>query len=622
MPPVIRIENLHHTYQRESGAVQALRGIDLSIEPGEYVVLLGHNGSGKSTLVKHLNALLLPTQGEVWVKGWNTRERAHLREIRSTVGMVFQQPDNQIVATIVEEDVAFGPENLGLPRAEIRRRVDWSLEQVAMQPFRHRAPHLLSGGQKQRICIAGVLAMQPEVLVLDEATAMLDPQGRKEALDIAWRLNKEQGVTIVAATHFMREAIHADRLIILDDGRIALQGPPRELFQQIDRLRALHLDAPHVSELAQALHRRFPAFPANLLTPQEITDAVIGCCERREGEEGKERQGGGEARRGGDEGEKETPISNLQSSISPSPSLPLSPLLSLHHVAHYYMRGTPLQVKALEDITIEVFPGEIVGLIGHTGSGKSTAIQHFNGLLRAHEGKATVLGQDLNDPAVDLRTVRRTVGLVFQMPEAQLFEQYVGDDIAYGPRKQGLSREEVRARVQRAMEAVGLPFAEFKDRITFGLSGGQMRRVAIAGVLALEPQVLVLDEPSAGLDPQARRQLMRHILDLRSRGVTLVIISHNMEELAEICDRLYVIADGRTVMAGTPAAIFGAADDLRAIGLDTPDMTQVAEALKAQNLLPADVVVYTLQQAEEAIAALLAQRAAFVRSNDAGSDRS
>ncbi len=620
MPPVIRIENLHHIYQRESGAVQALRGIDLSIEPGEYVVLLGHNGSGKSTLAKHLNALLLPTQGEVWVKGWNTRERAHLREIRSTVGMVFQQPDNQIVATIVEEDVAFGPENLGLPRAEIRRRVDWSLEQVAMQPFRHRAPHLLSGGQKQRICIAGVLAMRPEVLVLDEATAMLDPQGRKEVLDIAWRLNKEQGVTIVAATHFMREAIHADRLIIMDEGRIALQGPPREVFQQLDRLRALHLDAPHVSELAQALHRRFPAFPASLLTPQEIADAVVGCCGS------SEKQGARGVREGdkevGRERKRETPISNLQSPISASPLLSTStPLLSLHHVAHYYMRGTPLQVKALEDITIEVFPGEIVGLIGHTGSGKSTAIQHFNGLLRAHEGKVTVLGQNLNDPTVDLRTVRRMVGLVFQMPEAQLFEQYVGDDIAYGPRKQGLSREEVRARVQRAMEAVGLPFAEFKDRITFGLSGGQMRRVAIAGVLALEPQVLVLDEPSAGLDPQARRQLMRHILNLRSRGVTLVIISHNMEELAEICDRLYVIADGRTVMAGAPAAIFSAADKLRSIGLDTPDMTQVAEALKAHDLLPTDAVVYTLQQAEEAIASLLVQRAAFAGSNAVESNR-
>lgn len=612
MPPVIRVENLHHTYQRESGAVQALRGVDLTIEAGEYVVLLGHNGSGKSTLAKHLNALLLPTQGEVWVKEWNTRERAHLREIRSTVGMVFQQPDNQIVATIVEEDVAFGPENLGVPRAEIRRRVDWSLEQVAMQPFRHRAPHLLSGGQKQRICIAGVLAMQPEVLVLDEATAMLDPQGRKEVLDIAWRLNKEQGVTIVAVTHFMREAIYADRLIIMDEGRIALQGPPRELFQQIDRLRALHLDAPHVSELAHALHRRFPAFPANLLTPQEIANAVVASCAASEGQGAKS----GEKKEAGKREEEEREEGSVASPILPlALSSPLShsssPLLSLQRVAHYYMRGTPLQVKALEEITLEVSPGEIVGLIGHTGSGKSTVIQHFNGLLRAHEGKVTVMGQDLNAPTADLRTVRRTVGLVFQMPEAQLFEQYVGDDIAYGPRKQGLSGEEVRRRVQQAMEAVGLPFAEFKDRITFGLSGGQMRRVAIAGVLALEPQVLVLDEPSAGLDPQARRQLMRHILDLRSRGVTLVIISHNMEELAEICDRLYVIADGRTVMAGTPATIFAAASELRAIGLDTPDMTQVAEALKAQNLLPADVVIYTLQQAEAFIADLLERCAVF-----------
>ena len=611
MPSIIRIEHLHHTYQREGGAVQALRDVNLTIAQGEYVVLLGHNGSGKSTLAKHLNALLLPTTGDVWVREWNTKERNHLRAIRSTVGMVFQNPDNQIVATIVEEDVAFGPENLGVPRAEIRQRIDWALDRVAMQPFRHRAPHLLSGGQKQRICIAGVLAMQPDVLVLDEATAMLDPQGRKEVLDIAWRLNKEQGVTIIAVTHFMREAIQADRVVIMDEGRIALQGPPREVFQQTDRLRALHLDAPHASELAQALHRRFPAFPANLLTPQEIAAAIVACCAGKE--DSPPRRADGAQR--GEEEKVNRSISDRQSSGSQSsaPSA-ASPLLSLHHVAHYYMRGTPLQVKALHDITIAAFPGEIVGLIGHTGSGKSTAIQHFNGLLRAHEGRVMVLGQDLNDPSVDLRAVRRSIGLVFQMPEAQLFEQYVGDDIAYGPRKQGLAREDVRGRVQRAMAAVGLSFTEFKDRITFSLSGGQMRRVAIAGVLALEPQVLVLDEPTAGLDPQARRQLMRHLLDLRSHGVTLVIISHNMEELAEICDRLYVIADGRTVRAGTPAAVFGAAEALRAIGLDTPDMTQVAEALKTQGLLPASAVIYTVQQAEQAIGELLAQRAAFTRS--------
>jgi len=607
MPPIVRVEKLYHTYQSEAkNPVPALCGVDLAIEAGEYVVILGHNGSGKSTLAKHFNALLAPTDGKVWVKGWDTLNRGQVRDIRRTVGMVFQHPDNQIVATIVEEDVAFGPENLGLSRTEIARRVDWSLARVEMQPFRFRAPHLLSGGQKQRICIAGVLAMEPEVLVLDEATAMLDPRGRQEVLDIARRLNKERGVTLIAVTHFMREAIEADRVIILERGQIALQGPPREVFQQIERLRELSLDVPHVSELALALHRQFAGFPADLLTPEEVAEAVVHYCDGQNGDENQVSTAASQR--------PAASVSVAQPAVEKAtppdlhalaPTHP--PLLSLQHVAHYYMRDTPLAVMAVSDINIDVYPGEIVGVLGHTGSGKSTAIQHFNGLLRAHEGKAIVLGQDLADSQVDIRAVRRQVGLVFQMPEAQLFEQYVGDDVAYGPRKQGLSRAEVRMRVQRAMEAVGLPFAEFKDRITFGLSGGQMRRVAIAGVLALEPRILVLDEPTAGLDPQARGQLMCRLLDLRGQGITLVMISHNMEELAEICDRLYVIADGRTVMEGTPATIFSRASELRAMRLDVPDVTKVAETLKARGLLPADEVIYTLAQAEDAVAHLLAQ---------------
>ncbi|HHY58799.1 MAG TPA: energy-coupling factor transporter ATPase [Chloroflexi bacterium] len=594
MPPIIRIENLHYTYQREGRAVSALGGVDLTIEQGEYIVLLGHNGSGKSTLAKHLNALLLPTTGDVWVKTWNTRVSAHLRDIRSTVGMVFQHPDNQIVASIVEEDVAFGPENLGVPRPEILRRVDWALDSVEMQQYRQRAAHQLSGGQKQRICIAGVLAMQPDVLVLDEATAMLDPLGRSEVLAIVRRLNREQGVTIVAVTHFMREAVDADRVVILDQGRIALAGPPREIFQQVDRLRSLHLDAPHVSELAIALRRRFPAFPANLLTPAEVADAVIGYCQARTGEAG---------RQGEDAPGKplvNPPISNPP--ISPSPH----PLISLDHVAYWYMRGTPLEVQAVSDITLDVRRGEIVGVIGHTGSGKSTAIQHLNGLLRPHAGKAVILGIDLNAPEIDLRALRRRVGLVFQLPEAQLFEQFVGDDVAYGPRKLGLSREEVRARVRQAMETVGLPFEEFKDRLTFTLSGGQMRRAALAGVLALQPEVLVLDEPTAGLDPEARRQLMRHILALHDQGMTLIIVSHNMEELAEVCDRLYVISDGRTVMTGTPGQVFNRAAELRPLGLDAPDVTLIADRLKAAGWLPPESEIYKLPQAVEAIGAVLA----------------
>src|SRR5262249_52120879 len=228
----------------------------------------------KSTLARHLNALLLPTQGDVWVNNWNSKERSRWRDIRSTVGMVFQSPDNQIVATIVEEDVAFGPENLGVPRSEIVRRVEWSLEQVDMLPFRQRAPHRLSGGQKQRVCLAGVLAMQPAVLVLDEATALLDPLGRQEVLDIVRRLNQQQGVTVVAITHFMHEAIQADRIVIMAAGEIVLQGTPRELFRQVDRLRALQLDVPQVTEVALALHDHLPDFPTDMLTPEELVMAL------------------------------------------------------------------------------------------------------------------------------------------------------------------------------------------------------------------------------------------------------------------------------------------------------------------------------------------------------------
>jgi energy-coupling factor transporter ATPase len=273
--PIIRIENLHFAYNAESeNPIVALRDINLEIQKGEYVVIIGHNGSGKTTLAKHLNALLIPTEGDVWVRGMNTKDRSRLRDIRSTVGMVFQIPDNQLVATIVEEDVAFGPENLGIPPEEIRERVDWALEIVDMFPFRNRAPHLLSAGQKQRVAIAGVMAMKPECLVLDESTTLLDPAGRQEVLDVVRRLNNEEGITVVAITHFMHEAVWADRVIVLERGRMVMEGPPREVFGQVERLRALQLDIPQVTELAYQLHKRRPSFPANLLTVEEVVAQI------------------------------------------------------------------------------------------------------------------------------------------------------------------------------------------------------------------------------------------------------------------------------------------------------------------------------------------------------------
>jgi energy-coupling factor transporter ATPase len=278
--PIIRVENVTFAYNAESeNPIVALREVNLEIYRGDYLVIVGHNGSGKSTLAKHFNALLTPTQGDVWVEGMNTKDPRHTLDIRRTVGMVFQIPDNQIVATIVEQDVAFGPENLGIPPDEIARRVEWALEVTELKPFRHRAPHLLSAGQKQRVAIAGIIAMKPDVIVLDESTAMLDPVGRESVLAAVRRLNQEEGITVVAITHFMHEATEGNRVIVMEAGRIIMEGTPREVFSHVEELRDLMLDVPQPTEVSYELHKLVPDFPPNLLTVQEVVEEVC----RRDG---------------------------------------------------------------------------------------------------------------------------------------------------------------------------------------------------------------------------------------------------------------------------------------------------------------------------------------------------
>ncbi len=275
MTAVIRCEDLHHLYESgEEGGVEALAGVDLEIATGEFVAIIGPNGSGKSTLAKHFNALLLPTEGRVVVAGRDTRDPDLLWEVRRSAGMVFQNPDNQLVATVVEEDVAFGPENLGIEPSEIVRRVESSLDAVDMLSRREHAPHELSGGQKQRVAIAGILAMEPEILVLDEPTAMLDPQGRKEVLDTVMNLNRQKGITVVYITHFMDEAVEAGRVIVMDKGKIVIQGPPHEVFAQVDRLHAIGLDVPQIAEVAKRLRDSGVCVPTGILTVEELVAAI------------------------------------------------------------------------------------------------------------------------------------------------------------------------------------------------------------------------------------------------------------------------------------------------------------------------------------------------------------
>lgn len=257
-----------------SGTVRAVDDVTLDAEPGQFIAVLGHNGSGKSTLAKHLNALLFPTEGEVLIDGMNTKDEDHLWDIRQEAGMVFQNPDNQIIGQIVEEDVGFGPENMGIPTSEIWQRVDEALTTVGMQAYRKKSPNRLSGGQKQRVSIAGVIAMHPKCIIMDEPTAMLDPSGRYEVIRAARALNKVEGITIILITHYMEEAIYADRVFVMDDGKIALQGTPHEVFAQVDTMKELHLDVPVVTLLADELRRHGVDIPAGILTKEELAEAL------------------------------------------------------------------------------------------------------------------------------------------------------------------------------------------------------------------------------------------------------------------------------------------------------------------------------------------------------------
>ena len=279
---MIKISKLIHDYIKRddegnaAGTVRAIDGVDLDVRAGQFIAILGHNGSGKSTLAKHLNALLFPTEGTVWVDGMDTKEEKNLWEIRREAGMVFQNPDNQIIAQVVEEDVGFGPENIGVPTEEIWERVEKALKTVGMYEYRKKSPNRLSGGQKQRVSIAGVIAMEPKCIVMDEPTAMLDPNGRKEVIRAAKSLNRDKGITVILITHYMEEAVDADRIFVMDEGKIAMQGTPAEVFSQVEKMQELHLDVPQVTLLAHELRKAGLKIPAGILTKEQLADALLG----------------------------------------------------------------------------------------------------------------------------------------------------------------------------------------------------------------------------------------------------------------------------------------------------------------------------------------------------------
>lgn len=512
----------------------ALDDVTLEVPRGQRICVLGANGSGKSTLASVICGLLAPDEGDVELVGERVCEGgapdlAAYRRARRALGLVFQNPDDQIVTSVVADDVAFGPENLGLPRDEIRRRVDRELARVALTDYARADPSRMSGGQRQRVCIAGALAMEPQVLVLDEPSSLLDVRGREAIMRVMGRLTAA-GATLVHVTHFMDEALAADRVIVMRAGHIVLDGAPREVFCAAN------------TGLIDELGLELP-FDLRLLRARRALAGGAG-------------------------------LGRAQRALLSKDSAAREPFCRVSGVSYSY---TPRHA-ALNDVSFQVLEGETCAVVGQTGSGKSTLLRLLCGLEAPDAGNVEIAGASTATKR-GRRDVRRAVGYVMQHPERQLFAQTVESDVAFGPRNMGLPADEVARRVDHALDLVGL--AAKKDLSPFELSGGQKRLAAIAGVLAMQPKLLVLDEPTAGLDPRGRAGLRRLLADLRAHGVTIVQVTHSMED-ATRADRVVVLDESRVIADGTPAEVFSPenAERLHACGLGIPHPLAYARALE------------------------------------------
>lgn len=516
----------------------ALDDVTLEVPRGQRVCVLGANGSGKSTLASVICGLLAPDEGDVELVGERVCEGgapdlAAYRRARRGLGLVFQNPDDQIVTSVVADDVAFGPENLGLPRDEIRRRVDRELARVALTDYARADPSRMSGGQRQRVCIAGALAMEPQVLVLDEPSSLLDVRGREAIMRVMGRLTAA-GATLVHVTHFMDEALAADRVIVMRAGRIVLDGAPREVFCAAN------------TGLIDELGLELP-FDLRLLRARR---ALTGCAG----------------------------LGRAQRALLSKDSAAREPFCRVSGVSYSY---TPRHA-ALNDVSFQVLEGETCAVVGQTGSGKSTLLRLLCGLEAPDAGSVEVAGATTATKR-GRRDVRRAVGYVMQHPERQLFAQTVESDVAFGPRNMGLPADEVTRRVDHALDLVGL--AAKKGLSPFELSGGQKRLAAIAGVLAMQPKLLVLDEPTAGLDPRGRAGLRRLLAELRAHGVTIVQVTHSMEDAAR-ADRVVVLDESRVIADGAPAEVFSPenAARLHACGLGIPRPLAYARELEKKGV--------------------------------------
>ena len=509
----------------------ALDGISVTIEKGSYTAILGSNGSGKSTLAKIIDILEVPDSGKVVIFGKDASDDNLFWDIRAHCCCVFQNPDNQIVGTIVEEDVAFGPENLGVPNPELRERVDQALKDVGLYEYRHRETTALSGGQKQKLAIAGALAMQPDILILDEATAMLDPSSRDDFLTLVEKMRVEKGLTLITITHDMTEALRCDKLVIVNKGKAVMEGRPEEIFLS-DNLWDYGLKRPVKFNFAFEIAKLTGSTltKEDLRSDESLIEALTAMLKKP--------------------GIKIPEISEDKKTQDEKDII-----MSVKGLSYTYDGN---DAKAIEDINLDIRRGEVLGIVGESGCGKTTLISHMNAIFRPSVGDIIIHTKD-GDLSCrnkkDTMKIRQNVGLVFQYPEYQLFEETVFKDICYGLKKMGIEKAKMHKMAYDAALMVGLSNDEVNSS-PFELSGGQKRRAAMAGVLAMQPGILVLDEPASGLDPRGRQEMFAIIKKLRDSGTTIILVSHNMDEAAVNCDRICLIDHGKIKAFGTPEELF------------------------------------------------------------------
>jgi energy-coupling factor transporter ATPase len=531
----------------------SIKSVSFSIDSGEYVAIVGANGSGKTTLVKLIDGLLLPTGGKLEVGSVLLAEGTNLENIRRKVGIVFQSPEDQIVATTVEEDIAFGLENFGMRAKEMHARVRKVMEGFDLWEIRNRPTFMLSGGQTQRLALAGVLAIQPECLIFDESTSMLDPAARKNLLGVMKSFHNE-GKTIIHITHSMDEAAQADRVLVMKEGVLVFDGKPGELFllENIDN--DWNLEYPEAVQLTKSLKEAGVNIPSGLFSISELAKLILQQCHFHQ-----------VISIGADE---DQPTGEIMVNVS--------------DLTFEYLKGTPQAVQALGGVCLSVTQGQGHGLVGKTGSGKSTVLQHLNGLLQPQTGEIRVGNLLLNDPQITIKEIVQFVGLVMQNPENQFFEYYVGDEIAFGPKNIGFDGK-LADRVQWAMETVGLEFNLFKDRPIHTLSGGEKRKTALASILALKPSLLLLDEPTAGLDPKSRHEVISAFNNLRQNLMTIIVSSHNLRDIHTLTDNMTLLENGHSVLNGKTGSILSDPDVLLNHGIDPPFITKLVKEINVQS---------------------------------------